>query len=51
MGKIWFIMKEMFQLVRTHKLYVISPILITLALRENVSIDWLLLGKGRMRRR
>ncbi len=24
--------------------------LITLALKENVSIDWLLLGKGRMRR-
>ena len=25
--------------------------LITLALKEGVSIDWLLLGKGRMRRR
>jgi transcriptional regulator with XRE-family HTH domain len=28
-----------------------TDFLITLALRENVSIDWLLLGKGRMRRR
>jgi len=27
-----------------------TDFLITLALRENVSIDWLLLGKGRMRR-
>lgn len=27
-----------------------TDFLITLALKENVSIDWLLLGKGRMRR-
>lgn len=27
-----------------------TDFLITLALRENVSIDWLLLGKGKMRR-
>ena len=27
-----------------------TDFLITLALRENVSVDWLLLGKGRMRR-
>ncbi len=28
-----------------------ADFLITLALRENVSLDWLLLGKGRPRRR
>ena len=28
-----------------------TDFLLTLALRENISIDWLLLGKGRMRRR
>ncbi|MEN8183560.1 MAG: helix-turn-helix domain-containing protein [Myxococcota bacterium] len=28
-----------------------TDFLITLALKEGVSIDWLLLGKGRMRRR
>lgn len=27
-----------------------TDFLITLALKENVSIDWLLLGKGKMRR-
>ncbi len=27
-----------------------TDFLITLALRENVSVDWLLLGKGRMKR-
>jgi transcriptional regulator with XRE-family HTH domain len=27
-----------------------TDFLITLALKENVSVDWLLLGKGRMRR-
>ena len=27
-----------------------ADFLITLALRENVSVDWLLLGKGRMKR-
>ncbi len=27
-----------------------TDFLITLALKENVSIDWLLLGRGRMRR-
>ena len=27
-----------------------TDFLITLALKENVSIDWLLLGKGRMKR-
>lgn len=28
-----------------------TDFLLTVALRENVSLDWLLLGKGRMRRR
>ncbi len=28
-----------------------ADFLLTLALRENISLDWLLLGKGRMRRR
>jgi transcriptional regulator with XRE-family HTH domain len=28
-----------------------TDFLLTLALRENISIDWLLLGKGRMHRR
>ena len=28
-----------------------TDFLITLALKENISMDWLLLGKGRMRRR
>jgi len=28
-----------------------TDFLITLAIKENVSIDWLLLGKGRMHRR
>ncbi|MBW2268822.1 MAG: helix-turn-helix domain-containing protein [Deltaproteobacteria bacterium] len=28
-----------------------TDFLLTLALRENISLDWLLLGKGRMRRR
>ena len=28
-----------------------TDFLITLALKENVSIDWLLLGKGKMKRR
>jgi hypothetical protein len=32
MRKIWFILKEMGHLIRTHKLYVISPILVTLAI-------------------
>ncbi len=27
-----------------------ADFLITLALKENISLDWLLLGKGRMRR-
>jgi transcriptional regulator with XRE-family HTH domain len=27
-----------------------TDFLITLAIKENVSVDWLLLGKGRMRR-
>jgi len=27
-----------------------TDFLITLALKENISLDWLLLGKGRMRR-
>jgi hypothetical protein len=32
MGRVWFIVKEMWHLVREHRLYVISPILLTLAL-------------------
>ena len=28
-----------------------TDFLLTLALRENISLDWLLLGKGRMQRR
>lgn len=28
-----------------------TDFLLTLALREDISLDWLLLGKGRMRRR
>ncbi len=32
MRRIWFIFKEMLHLIRTHKLYFISPILLTLVL-------------------
>lgn len=32
MRKVWYILKEMFHLIRQHKMYFIAPILITLAL-------------------
>ncbi len=32
MKKVWYILKEMFYLIRSHKLYFLAPILITLAL-------------------
>jgi hypothetical protein len=31
MKRFWFIFKEMLHLIRTHKLYVISPVLLLLA--------------------
>ena len=31
MRRVWYILKEMMHLVRAHKLYVIAPLLVTLA--------------------